>query len=502
MSAQADPGGIETLEPAPVWRLFAGIAATPRPSKQEVQIRQHVRSIAQASGLRVREDHVGNLVIEVPASPGRETTPITVLQGHLDMVCEKNADTTHNFERDPIRLVVEKDPTEGQLIVRADGTTLGADNGIGVALALAAACSPEVIHGPLELLFTADEETGMTGAQALGPDSFRGRRMLNLDSEEDDALYIGCAGGCDTTLSWDFTAQGIGQDAGTCRVVVTGLRGGHSGSDIHRNRGNAVKLLVRTLLRAHPERLQIAALSGGSKRNAIPREAAATVSGPPATLTSLQAAAQKVRDEAARESAEENLAIHVEGVPRDEAWGVLAVADTQRLLAALAALPHGVLGMHQEIEDLVETSNNVATVATEVGGQRGTTRVEVGTLSRSSSASRLDETLAQIAAVGRLAGADVRTGNAYPGWEPNVNSPTLATCRRMYAELFGQPPKVTAIHAGLECGIIAERVGGMDTVSLGPRIEGAHSPDERVYVASVQKSWQYLVAVLSALAGG
>jgi dipeptidase D len=464
MSAQE----LQKLEPAMVWRFFGEIAAVPRPSKKEGRIRDRVRQLAHENGLRVREDRVGNMVIEVAASPGRELMPVTVLQGHLDMVCEKNADTAHDFERDPIQVMVEKDP-DGEPIVRAAGTTLGADNGIGVAMALAVACADNVVHGPLELLFTVDEETGMTGAQGLEPRFLRGRRLLNLDSEEDDKLYIGCAGGCDAVLSWQLPVKPIAEGMEVCRVTVSGLRGGHSGGDIHLNRGNAIKLLTRALLRVNTD--------------------------------SLQTAAEQVRGEGLRESSEEKLVIRVEAASAGEASAALAPTDTHRVLSALAALPHGVLGMQAKMEGLVETSNNVATVSFALDAQGNRAQVEVATLSRSSSGSRLNEVLAQITAVGRLAGAAVRTGNAYPGWEPNPDSPTLTTCRTVYEKLFGEPPKVTAIHAGLECGIIGERVGGADTVSFGPRIVGAHSPDERVYVASVAKSWRFLTAVLAELAG-
>ncbi|MCH7813345.1 MAG: M20/M25/M40 family metallo-hydrolase, partial [Planctomycetes bacterium] len=240
---------IEQLEPAAVWRLFGGIAAVPRPSKREERIRAHIRGVAENSGWTVREDAAGNLVIQVPASPGRENAPVIVLQGHLDMVCEKNAGTEHDFDRDPIRLILDKDPS-GEAIVRADATTLGADNGMGVAMALAAAIDSNVKHGPLELLCTIDEEAGMSGAKAVTADLFKGRRLLNLDSEEDDIIYIGCAGGCDTTLTWKCTPESIDAASKVVRVSVDGLRGGHSGCDIHENRGSAIKLLTRTLLGA------------------------------------------------------------------------------------------------------------------------------------------------------------------------------------------------------------------------------------------------------------
>jgi len=501
MSTPADPPAIDTLEPAPVWRFFAEIAATPRPSKHEERIRAYVRAEAEEQGLNVREDQVGNLLIEVPASPGCERAPVTVLQGHLDMVCEQNTGGAQDFERDPIRLIVDTDAASGQTIVRADGTTLGADNGIGLAMSLVAATSSELVHGPLELLFTIDEEMGMTGAGVLGPDSFRGRRLINLDSEEDDALYIGCAGGGDTTLSWIFDVAPVPQDGQTYRVTVSGLRGGHSGGDIHHNRGNAIKLLARVLQQAGCEGLHIATISGGNQRNAIPREASAVVAGPPGTLETLRTAAKAVGDTADAELPTENPAIRVEPVSgRHKPSAAISVADTRRLLAVLTALPHGVSEMHPQMEGLVQTSNNLATITCEPVEGQAKLYVEVGTLSRSSVDSRMEATRDQIFAVGELAGAAVEKGHCYPGWEPKMDSPLLGTCREIYTRLFGGPPKVLAIHAGLECGIIGQRVGEMDMVSFGPRIEGAHSPDERVYVASVQKAWKYLTAVLAELA--
>ncbi len=491
----AETGSLEGLKPCRVWGIFAGMAAVPRPSKREEKIRAHIHEVAKGLGLKSREESVGNIIVDVPATPGHESAPITVLQGHLDMVAEKNAGTVHDFDRDPIRTVVAKNAA-GERIVRAEGTTLGADNGLGVALALAAATDPEVVHGPLELLFTTDEEAGMTGAKALTPDSFKGRRLLNLDSEEDDCVYIGCAGGCDTNLTWRLAASAGGAEA--CRVVVDGLRGGHSGGDIHENRGNAIKLLTRVLSRAPEATLRVGLISGGRVRNAIPREARAVVSGPAGTIAALEVAAATVRVEGIAESYEEGLSIRVETLGASDAGGVASEADTARLLAALAAVPSGVVGMHPKIPKLVQTSNNLSTVMSEV--RDGELEIVAGTLTRSSSASCLQTVTDQIAAVGRLSGADVACGNAYPGWEPNVDSPTLATCRRVYESLFGSAPEVAAIHAGLECGIIGERVGNMDMVSFGPRIEGAHSPDECVYIESVAKSWKYLVAVLGELA--
>jgi len=495
MTAHVAGGELATLQPQSVWQLFAELCQVPRPSKQEQQARDFMRRKAAELKLAVREDRAGNMVLSVPASAGCERAPIIVLQGHLDMVCEKNADTQHDFARDPIRPTIGRDEA-GERVVHAQGTTLGADNGIGVCLALAAATSPDVQHGPLEILCTVDEEMGMSGAKVLEPDFVKGRRMINLDSEEDDAIYIGCAGGCDSTLTWVLATTAPPSGSEACRVTVAGLRGGHTGGDIHENRANAIKLLVEVLRGAEEtERLQLAEFTGGSKRNAIPREACAVVVGPPGTSECLTQAAEQVQATAIG-AGEKTCQI---SVTTTQAPAVVSAGDTRRLLATLAALPHGVLAIVPDIPGLVQTSNSTSTVNSEI--RNGRLHVIVGCLSRSSLRPQLHATVRQIAAIGELGGAAVESGNEYPGWAPNKNSPLLATCRSVYVRLFGREPKITAIHAGLECGIIGERMGGqMDMVSIGPRIKGAHSPDERVYVESVGKCWRFLTALLAELA--
>ena len=497
ISAQSTATELTQLEPKVVWQFFAGMTGVPRPSKNEDRIQAHILGVAESLGFKTKKDAAGNIVISVPASPGCEKAPITVLQGHLDMVCEKNAGVDQDFDNDPIRTIVATD-AEGLTIVRADGTTLGADNGIGVCLALAAASDPGVVHGPLELLFTSDEEEGMTGAKALSPSSFDGRRLINLDSEEDDALYIGCAGGRDTNLAWEFETPKIDAGSECGRVVVSGLRGGHSGGDIHEGRATANRLIVRTLMRV--PRLRVVSINGGSKRNAIAREATAVVCGPVGTLKALEAAAKSVSADASAESFEPEISITVSSHPDGAGGNGLTERDTHQLLSALMALPHGVMGMHPKIPLLVQTSNNISTIAS--SEDNGKLLVDVGMLTRSSSDSRKQEALDQIARVGELSGAKISNANDYPGWEPNPDSSLLKTCSRVYEGLFGNEPHVAAIHAGLECGIIGERVGKMDTISFGPRIEGAHSPDEQVWVDSVGKIWTYLKAVLAELSKG
>lgn len=486
---------VESLEPRQVWQIFSGIATVPRPSKKEERIRKHVCQFAEKHGLKHKVDAAGNVVIEAPASRGCESAPITVLQAHLDMVCEKNTNTVFDFETQGIRMLLDKDAESGEPIVRADGTTLGADNGIGVAMALAAATSPDIKRPPLEILLTIDEEAGMSGVKGLAATAVRGKRLINLDSEEDDALYIGCAGGCDTSLIWEFPLAPPSAGLESAQVRVSGYRGGHSGTEIHLNRGSAVKHLTR-VLQAAGDGLQIAAIFGGSKRNAIPREATATAFGPPGLQDRLHAAAKLAQADAVKANGEAAATIDVSRVAG--AQFAISAENSTRLLDAIVALPHGVQAVVPEIPGLVETSNSASTINAESAGQN--LRVVVGNLSRSSCAIALATLVRQIHAVGKLAGATVEQGNSYPGWQPNVNSPILLACRRVYERLFAASPRVAAIHAGLECGILGERVPGLDMVSFGPHITGPHSPDERVYVNSVQKSWKYLVAVLTELA--
>lgn len=503
MSAAENLAVVAGLEPARVWHYFAEIAAVPRASKHEARVRDRVRELAAAAGFTSRTDAAGNLVIDVPASSGCENAPVTVLQGHLDMVCEKNTGTEHDFDRDPIRLVRDQDSETGAAIIRAAGTTLGADNGIGIAMALAAATDPAVVHPPLEILCTLDEEAGMGGAEGLTPDSFRGRRLINLDSEEDDVLYIGCAGGGDTSLKWELRPRPLPPTAELVSVAVRGLRGGHSGTDIHENRANANKVLVATLTASGSRSLRLARIQGGSKRNAIAREASAVVAGGKSLLRQLTRAAAEVQAATAREHREPGVQIEVAPWTGERPATALSPADTQRLLRVLTALPHGVMEMHAELPGLVQTSNNVATIVQQPhpNDPDGWLLV-VGCLARSSSVARLAAAREQLAAVAQLGGGTAEFGHTYPGWQPDTKSPLLNTCRRIYRELFGTDAKVTAIHAGLECGVIGRQVGGLDMASLGPNVKGAHSPDERVYIDSVQKSYRFLRAILADLARG
>lgn len=482
----------EELEPRAVWRHFAELSRIPRCSKNEDAARRWILDLARDHELDAETDAAGNVIVGVPPSAGQGEAPSVILQAHLDMVCEKNEGTDHDFGSDPIRLRVEMD--EDGPVVTADGTTLGADNGIGVALALAAALDPDQVRPRLELLFTVDEEDGMSGAKGVDPSRLEGRTLLNLDTPEESTLTIGCAGGCDSELTWSLdTESATGRSL--LGVEVRGLRGGHSGGDIHEGRGAATKILARVLDRARSGEhdLRIARLHGGSKRNAIPREASAVVE---AKEDALRRAAAEIQAVARAESREPGLEIRVTPAPPTST--VLGQVTSARVLDALLALPHGVLQLHPEIDGLVETSNNLALLRTEEEGDAKVLRAVC--MSRSSSDSRMDEALARTAAVARLSGAEVETRNRYSGWEPDLDSPVVQLCRDVHRRLFDREARAEAVHGGLECGILGRRIPGLDMVSLGPRIEALHSPDERVWQPSVERTRRYLGALLEELA--
>ncbi len=478
------------LEPKSLWSVFASMAEVPRPSKHEERILAWARKIADDHGWKVDSDDVGNLVIRVPATPGREKAPTVILQGHLDMVCEKNNDVDHDFMNDPIRLRIDGE------WVYATGTTLGADNGIGVAAALAAASDPTLEHGPLELLLTVDEETGLTGAMGLDATLLEGRILINTDSEEDGKLFVGCAGGADCHLYVEPKRQAPSPGTEPVTLNLRGLRGGHSGMNIHENRGNALRLVQRVLHAAMQSgiALELENFQGGSKHNAIPREAVARVHLPGGSRDKFQGVVDCMLEAFTTElrGVDEGLRIDVEeGTPAER---VLPTTETTRLLNLIASLPHGVLGMSSDVPGLVETSSNLAVVEA-VGS-----KLRIITSSRSSVNSLITATLGSIRAAGELAQATVETHDGYPGWKPNMDSPVLAVTRKVFAHLWGGEPEVTAIHAGLECGLLGEQVPGIDMISFGPQIEGAHSPDERVHIASVARFWNALRDVLNELA--
>ncbi|MDD4857392.1 MAG: aminoacyl-histidine dipeptidase [Candidatus Krumholzibacteria bacterium] len=478
------------LEPKNLWKHFDKIRSIPHCSGHEAALGEYLIAYAKGKGLDVEKDATGNVVIRVPATSGCENAPIVALQGHMDMVGEKNSDVAHDFSKDPIQLELQ-----GEWL-KAKGTTLGSDNGIGLSAALAVIDSKDVVHGPLDLLFTVDEEVGLTGAGKLQPGFVRGEMLMNLDSEELGAVYIGCSGGGDTTLR--FPAKFIDAPAGTKGFLlrVTGLRGGHSGIDIHEQRGNAIKILARCLWRiSRMQPVHLASLKGGNKRNAIPREAEAE-------LMVLETAVDDISgilgDEAAKiaeELGRREVNLGVKLVPSDRTFGRVMDSKSQKvLLNLLMALPHGVETMSYDIPGLVETSNNLATIAT--GGDE----MVIGLSTRSSVASALRALRDRIRSAAELAGCAIEENEPYPGWKPNLQSRLLAVVKDVHIREFGKEPQMKAIHAGLECGIIGEKFPGMDMISIGPWIEHPHSPDERVNVPSVEKFWMLLKAVLAELA--
>lgn len=480
---------VQELEPRALWKHFDAILRIPRGSKEEGRIREHVSRIATELGLPLQSDAAGNLVVRKPASPGCEEAAVTILQGHLDMVNEKDSGSPHDFTKDP--LVPRRD---GEYL-RATGTTLGADNGMGISAMLAVMEAKDLVHGPLELLFTVDEETGLTGASGLEGDMLAGRQFLNLDTEEEGALYVGCAGGADSQVR--LPLRRVPREASTSawRIRLHGLKGGHSGVDIHLQRGNAVKLLVRALYALRSRlNFQITAIDGGTKHNTIPREATAMVLVEPAAAetwgATLEAEIVTLRQEFRRVDPDLRLEIAPCEAP-SRRWDE---ESERKVLNLLEALPHGVLSMSHDIEGLVETSTNLATVATQDES------LLVGASSRSSVESALTAICQRIQAIGSLAGANVVVSSRYPGWKPDLDSSLLHVVKTLYAREFGREPAIKAVHAGLECGIIGEKFPGMDMISFGPRIEFPHTPEERVRIDSVGRFYRLLVVTLRELA--
>jgi len=474
---------IRELEPKMLWHYFADLNAIPRASKKEALAVAFVRSFGEKHGLQTLVDQGGNVILKKPATPGREQHPTVILQGHLDMVHQKNAGTAFDFDTEGIRSYVDGD------WVKAQGTTLGADNGIGVASILAVLASKDLVHPPLEALFTVDEETGMSGAQNLGEGLLNGKILLNLDSEEDDELTIGCAGGLDAFSEMSYTELPTPASSVAFLIKVSGLKGGHSGVDIHLGRANANKILIRLLYNEHTT-LHLASFNGGNLRNAIPREAEAVV----VIAQGGEEAFQSAFAERAAAITQEFLHVEpdmkLEATPCALPVSVMDPVQQGNILKALYVVPNGVYRMSPSIPGLVETSNNLARVEI-VGGLFATQ-----CLQRSSVTSGIQDIAFAVRAALELAGAQVTHSGGYPGWAPNPDSAVLKLVVSVYEGLFGQAPKVAACHAGLECGIIGNHYPGLDMVSLGPTIRHPHSPDEKVQVSSVQKFWRYLTAIL------
>lgn len=476
------------LQPAAVWRHFSTLCRVPRASRQEDALRDEIKAWAEACGLATTVDAIGNLILRKPASPGREAAPSVLLQAHLDMVCQKNADSPHDFSRDPIVPTLR----DGWLV--AEGTTLGADNGIGVALILAALEDKTLVHGPLEVLLTVDEEAGMGGARGLAEGVLESHLMLNLDTEAWGEFYLGCAGGLDVDVHRNGAPEVLPADFVVREVAVQGLRGGHSGVDIHEERGNAIKLLLRVLNelgRFMPFRL--ASLNGGTARNALPREAFAGIAVPSAQCDALTGWLDRCQDSLRSELGDVEPGLRL--VVREASATALLAAEEQRVwLASLHAAPHGVRRMSRRVPGVVETSNNLGIV--EIGPQAGRANFMVRSLVDSAGLALAEEIVSLFA----LSGTAAEKSGHYPGWAPNPASPLLAHCQAVFSREFGGESSVQVIHAGLECGIIGAKYPGLDIVSFGPTIHGAHAPGERVEIASVERCWQLLRAILGSLA--
>lgn len=476
---------IDGLEPKLIWKYFGELSQIPRCSKHEAAAAKFVVTTATRLGLEATQDKVGNVVVRKPAAPGREQARRVCLQGHVDMVCEKLPGTVHDFRKDPIRLVRR----DG--ILMADGTTLGADNGIAVATNLAVMEDRTLEHGPLELLFTIDEETGLTGAHNLQPGFVQSRTLLNLDSEEEGVLYVGCAGGRDTIGTWTIDWEAAPSRATCLELTVSGLRGGHSGAEIDKGRGNAIKILNRTIVRLVELGARLARIQGGNKRNAIPRDASAVLLVPTATLPEAATAVETMNAIARAELSAVDPELRVAlAMLKGSKPKVLTRGLQKKIARVLSAQPHGVIKMSADIAGLVETSTNVAAIRTT------RTHVVLETSQRSSVASEIEEICQTVEAIFALGGAAIEHTDGYPGWKPNLDSPILRIAQQTYQSLYGKPPSVKAIHAGLECGIIGERYPGIDMVSFGPTLEDVHSPDEKIYIDSVGKYWEFLRAVL------
>ncbi len=473
------------LQPEKIWFYFNEILQIPRPSKKEEKIAAYLMHFAKEHKLEAKQDEIGNVLISKPAVKGFENLQTVVLQSHLDMVCEKNSDKKHDFDNDPIEARIEGE------WVKANGTTLGGDDGIGIAASLAILAAGDIEHGPIECLFTVDEETGLSGAFALSTDLLKGKILLNLDSEDEGEIFIGCAGGKDSVVELPYTTIPTPVDNIAFIVKISGLTGGHSGDDINKGLGNANKLLNRFLWEAtNNYDIHLAEINGGNLRNAIPREAFAVFTVAKDKSKAILADAKKhnetIRFEYRSTETELQFSIEETEMPKT----VLNSDVQSKLLNALYACPHGVISMSREIPNFVETSTNLASV------KMKDQKIIITTSQRSSVESSKDDICNMVSSVFQLIGAKVTQGDGYPGWTPNPNSVILEIAKKSYISLFKKEPKVLAIHAGLECGLIGEKYPEMDMISYGPTIKGAHSPDERMKIDTVQMFWDLTLDIL------
>lgn len=474
---------VKELKPNEIWENFAKLNEVPRPSKKEERVIQFMVDFGNGLGLDTFTDKVGNIIIKKPATKGMEGRPTVILQSHVDMVHQKNNDTDFDFDNQGIQMFVDGD------WVKAKGTTLGADNGIGVATIMGILASKDIPHPAIEGMFTVDEETGMTGAKELDPSFYEGKILLNLDTEDDDELSIGCAGGIDTNTSYNFKEEETPKSAKGLKINLKGLMGGHSGMDIHRGRGNANKLMNRLLFDA-PVQFNLHEIQGGGLRNAIPRESVAIISLAEEDLDKFEAYVSETEKLLLNElnPVEKKLNIQTSRVKAPSKK--VGEEDKKSILRTIYALHNGVFKWSLTFDNLVETSSSLAQVLIKDGV------FETKSLQRSSVESTKKDVANTIKASFEMLGADVVQDGDYPGWEPNPNSPILKLTRELYKEIYGEEPKVLAGHAGLECGILGQHLPDVDMISFGPNIRRAHSPDECVQISSVQKFWDFFLAVL------
>ncbi len=471
-------------EPKALWQFFEQINEIPRASKKEEKIIAFMKAFGENLGLKTHVDACGNVIIYKNGTAGKENNTTVILQSHLDMVHQKNADTVFDFETQGIESIIDGD------WLKAKGTTLGADNGIGVASIMTLLASTTIPHPPLEALFTIDEETGMTGAFKLEKGILQGKILLNLDTEDDDEFSIGCAGGIDTNTSYDYTEEKIAENKIAFELKVSGLKGGHSGVDIHLERGNANKIMNRLLVEGLDLNIQLIKINGGSLRNAIPRESAAIVVVDNEIFENrVIDLSKKIKSEL--EIQDENLQITISKVAAIE--NGMSVKESKQVIFAIQSVFNGVFAKSVSIADLVETSSSFARVMLENG------KFITQSLQRSSVDSAKIEVAKTVGGSFHLMGCNVKHEGEYPGWKPNPNSAILDLMKAKYEELFGAKPKVFAIHAGLECGILGERIPGLDMISFGPTIKNPHSPDEKVSITSVQKFWKFLLEILNSI---
>lgn len=477
---------IYNIEPKEVWQHFYSLTQVPRPSKHEDKIQEFMVKFGNDLGLETIKDEIGNVIIKKPATAGMENRKGVVLQGHLDMVPQKNSDNNHNFKTDPIEAYIDGD------WVTANGTTLGADNGIGVAAAMAVLSSKTMEHGPIEALFTCDEETGMTGAFGLKPGVLDGDILMNLDSEDEGELYIGCAGGIDLNASFDYTAERIEEGDKAYKLTVKGLKGGHSGLDIRLYRGNSNKLLFRFMKKASEDfGMRIANVLGGSLRNAIPRESFATVVVNKNHAEAFEAAVKEYEQIFIKELHVKEPDLQFIAEEADTIGLAVMDFDTQmRFINAVYATPNGVMRMSDDMEGMVETSTNLAIITARNG------KISIAALMRSSVDTSKDDLSAMMSSVYELAGANYSLDGGYPGWKPNPDSEILTAMQGIYKDLYGSIPEIKAIHAGLECGLLGSVYENWDMISFGPTIRYPHSPDEKVNIETVGKFWNYLKETL------